>query len=123
MTDNVTVHGTTTTQTTGSYGNNGCDRTLHVTYDGNDVYVPWDNVQKHAYDFHGCVPESFNTTHVVVYDGRIHAECRHNDGSATELLPDYDEQLREFHGYDNWSLQYFAETFGTDGTVVYEREE
>lgn len=118
----VTIEGPTTDHTTGPYGDTGCDRTLHVVVDGEDVYVPWDAVRRHAYDFRGNVPDEFDVDRIILYDDHIHAESDVNNGTV-ELMPDYNFATAEFQGYDSWELELFDADSVQEGSTVYEREE
>lgn len=117
----ATSEGTTTEETTGQYGDRGCDETLHVRIDGEDVFVPFTGVRKHAYDYFGDVPETVDMNRVIVHDGRIHAESD-VPGGVVELIPDYNSVTAEFQGYDRWEMKFFN-TYSEEGTVIYRRDE
>jgi len=117
----ATSEGTTTEGTTGQYSDRGCDETLHVRIDEEDVYVPFTGVRRRAYDYHGDVPVTVDMDRVIVYDGRIHAVAD-VDGGVVELIPEYNTATGEFQGYDRWEMTFF-ETNSEEGTVIYRRGE
>lgn len=108
--------------TTGPYGARGCDETLHMVVDGEDVFVPFTNVRASGFDYHGDVPEGFDVDRIVEYNGRIHAEAD-VEGGVVELCPDYNAATAEFRGYDRWTMQLFDADAPSDSTVIWEREE
>ena len=118
--NDATIEGTTTENTTGPYGETGCDETMHVIHDGEDIYVPLNGVRASGYDFHGEVPDKFDVDRIVEYNDRIHAEAD-VDGGVVELQPNYNSATTEFKGYDSWTLQLFDADAPTDSKVVWER--
>jgi len=120
--DTATIAGTTTENTTGPYGETGCDETMHVVFDGQDVFVPFNGVRASGYDFHGAVPDEFDADRIINYDGHVHAEAD-VEGGVVEIVPDYNGATAEFRGYDRWELQKFDGETGQAGTVIYERDE
>jgi len=122
MMNEISIEGRTDEQTTGPYGSEGCKATLHVTIDGEDVYVPFDGVKRSAYDYHGDVPETVDVDRIILCNGNIHAEAD-TEGGFVELTPDYNTATAEFKGYDSWELHAFDEGTTQDGDVVWEREE
>ena len=109
----ITVHGPTTERTTSPYGMDGCGETLHVTIDGEDVYVPWTAVRPAAYDYYGETPDQFNTDRLILVDGHIHAEAD-IDGGILELIPEYSTASAEFRSYDTWEFHRFEMDHSTD---------
>jgi len=118
----VTIVGPTTKQTTGPYGDRGCDETLHVVFDGDDVFVPFNGVRASGYDYHGEVPDSFNVDRIINHDGHVHAEAD-IEGGVVEIVPDYNSASAEFRGYDRWELQKFDGDTAQAGTVIYQRDD
>jgi len=120
--DNATmIEGTTAEHTTGPYGEKGCDETMHVVHDGEDVYVPFNGVRASGYDYHGSVPNTFDVDRIVVYNGHIHAEAD-VEGGIVELCPDYNNATAKFQSYDKWTLEAFDADAPSDSKVVWERE-
>lgn len=119
-TANVTIEGRTTENTTSQHGSEGCEETMHVTVDSEDVYVPYDAVNPAAYDYYGTVPDELEVDRILVVDGVIHAEAD-VDGGVVELVPDYNTGTGEFRGYDAWEFQQFDDDTVQEGTVVHER--
>ena len=115
------IKGVTTENTTGPYGEKGCDETMHVVHNGEDVYVPFTNVRASGYDYYGDVPEKFDVDRIVEYMGNIHAEAD-VDGGIVELVPDYKHASAEIRGYDKWELHKFYADAPSSGTVIYERD-
>lgn len=117
--EQIKIVGPTTEHTTGPYGEQGCDETMHVVIDGEDVYVPWTGVRPSGYDFHGSVPDRFDVDRIVLYDGHIHADADVAGGSV-EVIPDYNEATAEFRGYESWTLEFFQTEDDTDPEAVYD---
>ena len=117
----ATIEGATTEHTTGPYGETGCDETMHVVHDGEDVYVPFNGVRASGYDFHGSVPDRFDVDRIVEYNGHIHAEAD-VDGGIVELTPDYNSTSAEFRSYDRWELHFFDSDAPSDSKVLWEAE-
>jgi hypothetical protein len=89
MAQKVAVHGLTEQHTTGPHGDaDACEETLHVTVDGEDVYVPVTGVRKAAYDYRGDVPTRFDVSRVYLYDGVPHADAVVDGGrTIVEVMP------------------------------------
>lgn len=119
--DRVSIEGATTEQTTGTYGDQGCEQTLHVVVEDEDVYVPFDGVRIGGYDYHGNVPDRFDVDRIILYDGHVHAEAD-VEGGVVELIPNYNSSTAKFRGYDSWDLEMFDAETTQRGTVVWERD-
>lgn len=117
----ATIEGTTTENTTGPYGETGCDETMHVVHGGEDIFVPFNGVRKSGYDFHDEVPDRFDVDRIVEHNGHIHAEADVENG-VVELMPDYNSATAEFRGYDRWELHHFGADEPTDAETLWERE-
>ena len=116
------IEGPTTKNTTGPYGTTGCDETMHVVFDGEDVFVPFDGVRASGYDYYGTVPDEFDVDRIIDYDGHVHAEAD-VEGGVVEIAPDYNSATAKFRGYDRWELHKFDGETRTDGEVIYSRNE
>jgi len=119
--NDATIEGTTTENTTGPYGEKGCDETMHVVHDGEDVYVPFNGVRASGYDYHGSVPNTFDVDRIVVYNGHIHAEADF-EGGIIEIVPDYNHATAKFQSYEKWTLEKFDADTPSDSQVVWERD-
>ena len=123
----VEIVGPTTENTTGPYGEPGCDETMHVIIDGEDVFVPWTGVRPGAYDYFDWDTDRFDVDRIVLYNGHIHADADAKDESI-ELYPEFSTATSEFRGYDSWSLEVFQRREGTMAPedlydrIVYERD-
>jgi len=121
MTDATTIEGPTTEHTTGPYGETGCDETLHVVHEGEDVFVPFTNVRLGGYDYIGDVPDGFDVDRIVNHDGHIHAEAD-VPGGVVELVPEYNSATAEFRSCESWTLEFFEAATTTDAETIWTRD-